>query len=235
MSGRVVLITGGNRGIGLACAEMFAALGDQVAVTYRSEAPVGPFTAVKCDVTSTSDVERAFTEVEAALGPVEILVANAGITKDGLFVRMSDETFTSVIDANLTGAFRVAKRATSPMMKARKGRIIFMSSVVAYMGVPGQANYAASKAGLIGLARSLAAELAPRSITVNVVAPGGVDTDMVAALNDQQRTGLVTQTPLGRLATPNEIAAAVVFLASPLAGAITGAVLPVDGGLGMGH
>jgi 3-oxoacyl-[acyl-carrier protein] reductase len=234
-AGRVVLITGGNRGIGLACAHMFAAQGDRVAVTYRSEPPEGPFTAVKCDVTSSDDVERAFSEVEAALGPVEVLVANAGITKDGLFMRMSEETFTSVIDANLTGAFRVAKRATSPMMKARKGRIVFMSSVVAYLGVPGQANYAASKAGLIGMARSMARELAPRNITVNVVAPGGVDTDMVAALNEQQRAGMTAQTPLGRLATPNEVAAAVVFLASPLAGSITGAVLPVDGGLAMGH
>jgi 3-oxoacyl-[acyl-carrier protein] reductase len=235
MTGRVVLVTGGNRGIGLACARMFAEQGDRVAITYRTEAPEGPFLAVRCDVTLPDDVERAFTEIEASLGPVEVLIANAGITKDGLFVRMSDETFTSVIDANLTGAFRVARRATSPMMKARTGRIIFMSSVVAYLGVAGQANYAASKAGLIGLARSLARELAPRNITVNVVAPGGVDTDMVAALNDAQRTGLVAQTPIGRLATPNEVAAAVVFLASPVSGSITGAVLPVDGGLAMGH
>lgn len=232
---RVVLVTGANRGIGLACATAFAAAGDRVAVTYRSNPPEGPFTAVRCDVTSSEDVDRAFGEVEAALGPIEVLVANAGMTKDGLLMRMSDEAFTQVIDANLTGSFRSARRVVGPMMKARKGRIVFISSVAAYMGVPGQANYAASKAGVIGMARSMARELAPRNITVNVVAPGGVDTDMVAALSDQQRAGMVGQTPIGRLATPEEVAAAVLFLASPLAGSITGAVLPVDGGLAMGH
>jgi 3-oxoacyl-[acyl-carrier protein] reductase len=232
---RVVLVTGANRGIGLACANAFAAAGDRVAVTYRSNPPEGPFTAVRCDVTSTEDVDRAFGEVEVALGPVEVLVANAGMTKDGLLMRMSDEAFTQVIDANLTGSFRSARRVVGPMMKARTGRIVFISSVAAYMGVPGQANYAASKAGVIGMARSMARELAPRNITVNVVAPGGVDTDMVAALSDQQRAGMVGQTPIGRLATPEEVAAAVLFLASPLAGSITGAVLPVDGGLAMGH
>ncbi len=232
---RVVLITGANRGIGLACAHMFAENGDRVAVTYRTNPPEGPFTTVQCDVTSTADVDRAFTEVEAALGPVEVLVANAGITKDGLLMRMSDESFTEVIDANLTGSFRTARRGTAPMMKARKGRIVFISSVAAYLGIAGQSNYAASKAGLIGMARSMARELAPRGITVNVVAPGGVDTDMVAALNDQQRAAMTAQTPLGRLATPNEVAAAVLFLASPLAASITGAIVPVDGGLAMGH
>lgn len=232
---RVVLVTGANRGIGLACAQAFAAAGDRVAVTYRSSPPEGPFTAVKCDVTSSEDVDRAVSEVEASLGTVEVLVANAGITKDGLLMRMSDDAFTQVIDANLTGSFRSARRVVGPMMKARTGRIVFISSVAAYMGVPGQANYAASKAGVIGLARSMARELAPRNITVNVVAPGGVDTDMVAALSDQQRTSMVGQTPIGRLATPEEVAAAVLFLASPLAGSITGAVLPVDGGLAMGH
>ena len=232
---RVVLVTGANRGIGLACAQAFAAAGDRVAVTYRSSPPEGPFTAVKCDVTSSEDVDRAVSEVEASLGTVEVLVANAGITKDGLLMRMSDDAFTQVIDANLTGSFRSARRVVGPMMKARAGRIVFISSVAAYMGVPGQANYAASKAGVIGLARSMARELAPRNITVNVVAPGGVDTDMVAALSDQQRKSMVGQTPIGRLATPEEVAAAVLFLASPLAGSITGAVLPVDGGLAMGH
>jgi 3-oxoacyl-[acyl-carrier protein] reductase len=233
-SGRVVLITGGNRGIGLACAQHFAALGDRVAVTYRSNPPEGDFLCVPCDVTSTEQVDAAVKAVEERLGPVNVLVCNAGITKDGLLLRMSEDTFTSVVDANLTGSFRVAKRCAATMLRQRSGRIIFISSVVAYFGVPGQANYAASKAGLIGMARSMAKELASRNITVNVIAPGGVDTDMVAAMNDQMRDGLVASTPIGRLATPAEIAHAVGFLAAPEAASITGVVLPVDGGLAMG-
>jgi 3-oxoacyl-[acyl-carrier protein] reductase len=232
--GRVVLVTGGNRGIGLACARAFAALGDKVAITSRSGAVDGVRT-LKCDVTSTAEVDAAFADIESDWGPVEILVANAGITRDGLSLRMKDVDFEDVIDANLTGAFRVARRASSSMLRARNGRLIFLSSVSGLSGQAGQANYAASKAGLIGLARSLARELASRGITANVVAPGPVATDMTAALDDKQRAALVGAVPLGRFATPEEVAAAVVFLASPEAAYITGAVLPVDGGLGMGH
>ena len=240
---RVVLITGGNRGIGLACAQAFAALGDRVAVTYRSKPPTdedASFTAasfmeVRCDVTSTEQVDAAFTEVEQRWGRVDVVVANAGITQDALTMRMSEDSFTQVLDANLTGAFRTAKRAIGPMVKARSGRLIFISSVVALSGSAGQANYAASKAGLIGLARSFARELASRNITANVVAPGPVETDMTAALSDARQSELAAAVPIGRFATAEEIAAAVLFLASPHAGAITGAVLPVDGGLGMGH
>jgi 3-oxoacyl-[acyl-carrier protein] reductase len=232
---RVVLITGGSRGIGLACARQFAALGDRVAVTYNATPPSGDFYAVKCDVTSDADVDAAFTAVEEHFGPVEIVVANAGITKDMLLLRMSADSFSSVVDANLTGAFRVAKRATQAMLRARKGRIIFMSSVVALLGSAGQANYAASKAGLIGLARSMARELGSRAITVNVVAPGPVDTDMTAVLGEDKLRELTAAVPLGRTASPDEIAGVVAFLASDAAGYITGAVIPVDGGLGMGH
>lgn len=231
---RVVLVTGGNRGIGLAIARRFQSLGDTVVVTCRGDAPEG-LHSVLCDVTDQAQVDAAFAEIEATYGSVEVLVANAGVTKDGLLIRMSEEQFTSVVDANLTGAFRVSKRAAGPMIRKRSGRIVLISSVVAYYGVAGQANYAASKAGMIGLARSMAKELASRNITVNVVTPGGVDTEMVAAMSEAQRTGLVSATPIGRLATPDEVAAAVTFLASADAAAITGVVLPVDGGLAMGH
>lgn len=232
---RVVLITGGAKGIGLACAQHFAALGDKVAITYNSTKPNDDFFAVKCDVTSQSQVDAAFAAVEEKFGAVQILVSNAGVTKDLLLLRMSENDFTSVIDANLTGAYRVCKRATQGMLRARSGRIILMSSVVGLLGSAGQANYAASKAGLVGLARSLARELGSRSITVNVVAPGPVETDMTAALTPEQRDTMLSAVPLGRIATPQEIAAVVAFLASQDAAYITGAVIPVDGGLGMGH
>jgi 3-oxoacyl-[acyl-carrier protein] reductase len=232
---RSVLVTGGNRGIGLAIARAFAEAGDAVAVTSRSgEAPVGLF-AVACDVTDTAAVDAAFTEVEAKQGPVEVLVANAGITQDTLLLRMSEDDWTSVLDTNLTGAFRVAKRASKSMLRARAGRLVFVSSVVGLSGSAGQANYAASKAGLVGLARSLARELGSRSITANVVAPGFVDTDMTAALGEERRAEIVSQVPLGRYASPAEVAGVVRFIASPEAAYVTGAVIPVDGGLGMGH
>ena len=234
-TGRVVLITGGSRGIGLATAQRFAALGDRVAVTYNSSPPPEGFFAVKCDVTSSADVDDAFKAVEQHFGPVEILVSNAGMTKVMLLLRMSEDDFTEVIDANLTAAYRVAKRAAQGMLKARKGRIIFVSSVVGLLGSAGQANYSASKSGLVGLARSIARELGSRSITANVVAPGPVATDMLAALSDDRREALTTAVPLGRLASPDEIAGTITFLASADAAFITGAIIPVDGGLGMGH
>ena len=232
---RVVLITGGSRGIGLATAQRFAALGDKVAVTYNTSAPTGDYLAVQCDVTKQEDVDRTFAEVEERLGPVEILVSNAGITRDGLLLRMKEQDFADVLDANLTGAFRVSKRATQSMLRARKGRIILVSSVVGLLGQAGQSNYAASKAGLVGFARSLARELGSRSITVNVVAPGPVDTDMTRALGEEKLQAFAALVPLGRIATTDEIAGVITFLASPDAAYITGAVIPVDGGLGMGH
>lgn len=233
---RVVLITGGSKGIGLACAQRFAALGDKVAVTYNSTPPSGDYFSVKCDVTNADEVNNAFQQVEDHFGsPVEILVSNAGITKDTLLLRMSESDFTSVIDANLTAAFRVVKRASQGMLRARKGRIILISSVVGLLGSAGQANYSASKAGLVGFARSLARELGSRSITVNVVAPGPVATDMTAALGEDRMKELTDAVPLARVASADEIAGVVTFLAGPDAGYITGAVIPVDGGLGMGH
>ena len=238
---RSVLVTGGNRGIGLAIAAAFAEQGDKVALTYRSGEPPelkasgeGSVLPVRCDITSTEDVERAFTEIEAAHGPVEILVANAGITRDTLVLRMSEQDFTDVIDTNLTGSFRVVKRAARGMLRLKRGRLIFISSVVGLSGSPGQVNYAASKAGLVGMARSMAREVASRSITVNVVAPGLVETNMLAALGEERIKEFGTQVPLGRVARPDEVAEAVGFLASDGAAYITGAVLPVDGGLGMG-
>ena len=232
---RVVLVTGGSRGIGLACARRFAALGDHVAVTYNSSPPPDGLFGVKCDVTDAAQVDAAFTAIEEKFGPVEILVSNAGVTKDTLLLRMSEADFASVIDANLTAAFRVVKRASQGMLRARKGRIILMSSVVGLLGSAGQANYAASKAGLVGFARSLARELGSRSITVNVVAPGPVETDMTVALGEDRLKELTAQVPLARMATADEIAGVVEFLAGPDGSYITGAVIPVDGGLGLGH
>jgi 3-oxoacyl-[acyl-carrier protein] reductase len=232
---RTVLVTGGARGIGLAVARRFAAMGDNVAVTYNSSPPPDDLFGVACDVTSADSVDAAFSAVEERFGPVEVLVSNAGITKDGLLLKMSEESFTSVIDTNLTAAYRVAKRATPAMLRARSGRIILVSSVVGLLGAAGQANYAASKAGLVGFARSLARELGSRSITVNVVAPGPVETDMTAALGDKRLAEITAAVPLGRMASADEIAGVVAFLASADAAYITGAVVPVDGGLGMGH
>jgi 3-oxoacyl-[acyl-carrier protein] reductase len=232
---RSVLVTGGNRGIGRAIAEAFLAQGDAVAVTTRSgDAPDGAF-GVACELTDPASVEAAFKAVEEHQGPVEILVANAGITKDTLLLRMSEEDWDSVIQTNLTGAFRLAKRASKGMLRQRKGRLIFVSSVVALLGSPGQVNYAASKSGLIGLARSLARELGSRSITANVVAPGYVETDMTAGLPEEQKKAYQQQIPLQRFAQAAEVAATVTWLASDGAAYVTGAVIPVDGGLGMGH
>jgi NAD(P)-dependent dehydrogenase (short-subunit alcohol dehydrogenase family) len=232
--GRVVLVTGGTRGIGLACAASFAAQGDRVAVTYRAD-PHPELLSVRCDIRSAAEVDQAFTEVEEKLGKVEVLVANAGITKDNLLLRMTEEDFTSVVDTNLAGTFRTLKRAVPGMLRARRGRIVLISSVVGLLGSGGQVNYAASKAGLVGMARSLVRELGGRDITVNVVAPGFVETDMTAGLPDDRKAEILKSIPLGRMATPAEVAGVVTWLASDAAAYVTGAVIPVDGGLGMGH
>lgn len=233
---RRVLVTGGNRGIGAAIATAFAQAGDQVVITSRSgDGPEG-VQAVPCDVTSAEQVDAAFTRAEELLGgSIEVVVANAGITHDTLLMRMSDDDFTSVLDTNLTGAFRCARRASKGMLKLKRGRIIFISSVVGLYGAPGQANYAASKAGLVGLARSITRELGKRGITANVVAPGFIDTDMTRALPDKQQAEYLAAIPAGRFAAPEEVAQVVRFLASDEAAYISGAVVPVDGGLGMGH
>lgn len=232
---RSVFITGGNRGIGLAIAKAMAQDGDRVAVTYRSGEPPAGLLGVRCDVTDSAQVDAAFKQVEDEHGPVEVLVANAGITKDNLLMRMPEDDFTSVIDTNLTSAYRVAKRASRGMLRARHGRMIFIASAVALRGDKGQANYAAAKAGLIGFTRSLTHEFGSRGVTFNVVAPGLTATDMTAALPETRMAELCEEIPLGRAAQPEEIAAAVRFLASREASYITGAVLPVDGGAGMGH
>jgi 3-oxoacyl-[acyl-carrier protein] reductase len=232
---RSVLVTGGNRGIGLAIARRFAADNDNVTVTSRSGDPVDELTVAACDVRDSAQVDAAFAVAEAAHGPVEVLVANAGITRDQLLALMSEDDFAAVLDTNLTGAYRVAKRAVRGMIRMRRGRIILISSVVGLLGSGGQANYAASKAGLVGFARSLARELSTRNITVNVVAPGFVESDMTAALPEDRKKAILDSVPLGRYGSAAEIAGAVAFLAGPDAAYITGAVLPVDGGLGMGH
>ena len=232
---RSVLVTGGNRGIGRAIAEAFLELGDQVAVTTRNGgAPEGALD-VRCDITDPAAVEAAFAQVEEAHGPVEVLVANAGITHDTLLLRMSEDDWGKVIETNLTGSFRLTKRAAKGMLRLKRGRIILVSSVVGMLGSAGQVNYAASKAGLVGMARSLARELGSRSITTNVVAPGFVETDMTDVLSDDQKAAIRAQVPLGRYASPAEVASAVTWLASDGAAYVTGAVIPVDGGLGMGH
>jgi 3-oxoacyl-[acyl-carrier protein] reductase len=232
---RVVLVTGGNRGIGLAIAQKFESLGDIVVVTSRSGDPIAGLNVVQCDVTSTESVDAAFTTIEEKFGAVEVAIANAGITKDKLLVRMADEDIDDVLNTNLVGAIRVARRATRSMTQARSGRIIFVSSVVALMGSAGQVNYAASKSGLVGAARSLAREIGTRGVTINVVAPGFIDTDMTAVLSEERKAQVVANIPLARYGTTSEVADAVAFLASAEAAYITGAVIPVDGGLGMGH
>ncbi|MGW1340701.1 3-oxoacyl-[acyl-carrier-protein] reductase [Kribbella sp. NPDC002412] len=232
---RSVLVTGGSRGIGLAIATAFREAGDQVAVTYNTSPPPEGFLGVKCDITDQEQVDAAFDTIQDQHGPVEVLVANAGITRDTLLLRMGDDDWSAVIDTNLTGSFRVARRAAKGMLRLRKGRIVFISSVVGLLGSPGQVNYAASKSGLIGMARSIARELGSRGITANVVAPGFVETDMTAVLPEETQKQYLSQIPLGRFGLTEEIANAVRWLASEEAGYITGAVIPVDGGIGMGN
>lgn len=232
---RIVFVTGGNRGIGLSIARSFAAGGDLVIVSYRTGGVPNGLAGVQMDVTDQESVNAAFAEVEAKFGPVDVLVANAGITRDGLTMRMSEEDFTSVVETNLTGAFRSVQRAIAPMMKKRSGRVIFIGSVVGLMGSAGQVNYAATKSGLVGMARALAREYGSRGLTFNVIAPGFVETDMTAELSQTLREKYVGAIPLGRFCSPEEVAAVVKFIASPEAAYITGAVIPVDGGMGMGH
>lgn len=233
--GRSVLVTGGNRGIGLAVARALAADGEDVAVTYRTGEPPDGFLGVRCDVTDTESVDAAFTTVEEKQGPVEILVANAGLTRDQLLMRMTDEEFDDVVQANLTGAFRCVRRASRGMIRRRGGRIVLIGSIVGHYGSPGQVNYAATKAGLVGVARAVTRELGGRGITANVVAPGFIETDMTASLPQERRDAYSAAIPAGRFGQAEEVAAAVRFLASDAAAYISGAVLPVDGGMGMGH
>jgi 3-oxoacyl-[acyl-carrier protein] reductase len=232
---RTVLVTGGNRGIGRSIAMAFAKQGDRVAVTHRGSGAPPELYGVECDITDPAAVDAAFGQIEADLGPVEVLVANAGVTDDTLLLRMSEEQFSRVLETNLTGAWRCAKRASAKMLRARWGRLIFISSVVGLYGGVGQANYAASKAGLVGLARSITRELGGRNITANVVAPGFIETDMTAALPEERRTAYLKAIPAGRFATADEVAGVVTWLAGESAGYVSGAVIPVDGGLGMGH
>jgi len=231
----VALVTGGNRGIGLAIARALQSSGHRVVITFRTGTPPQGFDAVKMDVTSSESVDAAFSQIESEIGIPEVIVCNAGVTKDGLVMRMSDEDFESVIDANLTGAFRVSKRATKGLLKLKRGRLIFIGSVVGGVGAAGQVNYSASKAGLVGMARSYARELGSRGITANVISPGFVETDMTSELDDKRRSDIAAQVPLGRFSSPDEIADVVAFIASNQASYITGAIIPVDGGLGMGH
>ena len=231
----IALVTGGNRGIGLAIARSLQSEGHRVVITYRNGTPPEGFDAVQMDVTDGQSVEAAFAKIESEIGQPEIIVANAGITKDTLVMRMSDEDFESVIDANLTGAFRVAKRATKGLLKLKRGRLIFVGSVVGSVGAAGQVNYSASKSGLVGMARSFARELGSRGITANVIAPGFVETDMTSSLDEKRRSDIAVQVPLGRFCSAEEIAEVVSFIASSKASYITGAIIPVDGGLGMGH